>query len=371
VADPCLPFPRNRHCVPTSEMDQSNGFRRELRPRRAGGRPGLAGYLACCVVVALGVALSACGSGGGSRESAVPNPSADAPVVVGGTPVAVAVGAGGVWVADNSGSRVIELDPANGRPVGKPIPVAAGPEAIAVGEGGVWIASGDGTVTRVDPGTGKPRRAPARVADPGGIAAGEGAVWVTSRARGTVTRIDPNTLNAVADPIPVGAGPADVAVGAGAAWVANTDDGTVTRIDASSGAASDPIAVADYQVLGLCFGEDGVWAAKTDDRLARTIDVVRIDPSSSAVGDEAARVPAAIPVRLAAGEGGVWATLVGGIRPPASEPRPGQVALLDPASLDRPAQVVRVGDRPAGIATGEGAVWVADSGSGSVTRIDL
>jgi streptogramin lyase len=285
--------------------------------------------------------------------------------------VAVAVGDGGVWVADNSGSRVIELDPMDGRPIGRPIPVAAGPEATAVGAGGVWVASGDGTVTRIDPRTGQPDRAPVKVGDPGGIAAGSGAVWVTSRTTGTVTRIDPMTLESAGDPIPVGAGPADVALGGGAAWVANTDDGTVTRIDTSSGEADEPIAVADYQVLGLCFGEDGVWVAKTDDRLARMIDVIRIDPESSEVGDAAAPVPAAIPVRLAAGEGGVWATLVGGIRPPASTPRPGRVALLDPTSLDVPAQPVRVGDRPAGVAVGEGAVWVANSASGSVTRIDV
>ena len=285
--------------------------------------------------------------------------------------MAVAVGAGGVWVVDNSGSGVIELDPMNRRPIGKPIPVAAGPEAIAIGEGSVWVTSGDGTVTRVDPRTRKPREAAAKVADPGGIAVGGGSVWVSSRAKGTVTRIDPGTLKAVGDPIPVGAGPTDLALGADAVWVANTDAGTVTRIDEASGQPEDPIQVADHQVLGLCFGENGVWAAKTDDRLARTIDVVRIDPSSARVGDDAASVPAAIPVRLAAGEGGVWATLVGGVRPPESKPRPGQVALLDPANLDIPAKLVPAGDRPAGIAVGDGAVWVADSGSGSVTRIGL
>jgi len=323
------------------------------------------------LVAALGVALSACGSGygGGSEESTLPQPGARQSIEVGGTPVAVAVGAGSVWVVDNSGSRVLELDSMNGRPVRKPIPVAAGPEAVAVGEGGIWVTSGDGTVTRIDPGTRQAREAAPQVADPGGIAAGGGSVWVTSRARGTVTRIDPRTLRAVGDPIAVGAGPTDVATGAGGAWVANTEDGTVTRIDESSGQPGGPIQVADYQVLGLCFGENGVWVAKTDDRLARTIDVVRIEPSSSQVGDAAARIPAAIPVRLGADEGGVWATLVGGVRPPESKPRPGQVALLDPAGLGSTAQLLRAGDRPAGIAVGEGAAWVAGSGSGSVTRI--
>jgi streptogramin lyase len=43
--------------------------------------------------------------------------------------------------------------------------------------------------------------------------------------------------------------------------------------------------------------------------------------------------------------------------------------VLDPDSRDLTPQPVPVGDRPAGIAVGEGAVWVANSGDGTVTRI--
>jgi streptogramin lyase len=322
------------------------------------------------VVGALLVLALAAGCGGGADTSRPPlEPSAERPVEVGGAPVAIAVGAGAVWAVDNTGGRVIRLDPRNGRPAGRPIRVGAGPDAIAVGEGAVWVASGNDTVTRIDPATGRTRRAPLEVADPAGIAAGEGSVWVTSHADHTVTRIDPMTLGAVGHPIRVGSEPGDVAVGAGAAWVANTADGTVTRIEASSGEPSDPIQVADYQVLGLSFGEAGVWVAKTDDRLARTIEVVRIDPGSSAVGDASAEVPAAIPVQLAAGEGGLWVTLVGGVRPPDLTPRAGGVALVDPSTVEAPARPLRVGERPSGIAVGEGAVWVADAGDGTVTRI--
>jgi DNA-binding beta-propeller fold protein YncE len=341
-------------------MDHSNGSRRP------------AGWFASLAVAALGVVLSGCGgASGGEVATPLPQPQQGEEIHVGGTPIAVAVGGGSIWVADNSGSRVIRLDATDGRPTSKSIRVASGPEAIAFGQGEVWVASGDGTVTRIDPSTGRTRRAPVRIADPGGISAAHGAVWVTSRARDAVIRLDPKSLEPVGDPITVGAGPTDVAVGDGAAWVANSADGTVTRIDSSSGAAGDPIEVADFQLLGLCFGEDGVWVAKTDDRLAREIEVTRIDPDTSQVDEDATRVPAAIPVHLAAGEGGVWATLIGGVRPPEPEPRPGQVALLDPANLDATADEIRVGDRPAGIAVGGGAVWVADSASGAVTRVGL
>jgi streptogramin lyase len=362
VADPCIPFPRIPHCVRDFETDQTIGF---IAPF-----PFARGLWALAVGALLVLALALTGCGGGADASEVPlEPSAERPVKVGGAPVAVAVGAGAVWAVDNTGGRVVRLDPRNGRPSGRSIRVGSGPEAIAVGEGAVWVASGNDTVTRIDPATGRTRRAPLEVADPAGIAAGEGSVWVTSQADGIVARIDPKTLRAIGDPIPVGSEPGDVTAGAGAVWVSNTADGSVTRIDASSGEPSDPIQVADYQVLSLSFGEDGVWVAKTDDRLARTIEVVRIDPGSSTVGDASAEVPAAIPVQLVAGDGGVWVTLVGGVRPPDLTPRAGGVALVNPSMVEAPPKSLQVGDRPSGIAIGEGAVWVADSGDGTVTRI--
>ena len=356
MADPGLPLPRNRHCVSESKMDQSNGFR----------------ALAVLAIAAVGCAMAACGGTGGTgTTSSLPDPHGTRSIRVGGTPVAVATGADGVWVADNTGSRVIEIDPASGHVAGRAIPVGAGPEAIAVGEGYVWVASGDGTVTRIDPGTHQSRQASVKIPDPGGIAAGERSVWVTSQSKGTVTRLDPASLQPAGNPIPVGAEPGDVAVGAGATWVANSADGTVTRIGAATGRPEAPIQVADYQVLGLCLGEGGVWVAKTDDRLAQRIEVARIDPASSSISEAAAVIPAAIPVRLAAGDGGVWATLVGGVRPPEAKPRPGQVALIDPADPSASPRLLRAGERPQGIAVSDGAVWVANSGSGTVTRVEL
>jgi streptogramin lyase len=352
----------SRTCVSDFETDQSIGFTAAF-PLARGSWARVVG-----VLLVLALALAGCG-GGADGSGARLQPSAERPIEVGGAPVAIAVGAGAVWAADNTGSRVVRLDPRNGRLAGRPIPVGAGPDAIAVGEGAVWVASGNDTVTRIDPGTASTRRAPIDIADPTGIAAGEGSVWVTSHADRTVIRLDPKTLRAVGDPTPVGREPGDIAVGAGAAWVSNTADGTVTRIDASSGQPGDPIQVAEYQVLGLSFGEDGVWVAKTDDRLARTIDVVRIDPGSSTVGEAAAEVRAAIPVQLAAGEGGVWVTLVGGVRAPDLTPRPGGVALVDPAAVAEAGKPLRVGERPSAVAVGGGAVWVADSGDGTVTRI--
>src|SRR5206468_12817127 len=126
------------------------------------------------------------------------------------------------------------------------------------------------------------------------------------------------------------------------------------RIDAGSGQAGDPIPVADQLVLALTFGEDGVWVASSDDAEARTIEVKRIDPASATLDEGATALGgAAIPVRLAAGEGAVWATLAGRTVPPGSSAKPA-VAVLDPASRDLAAEPVAVGESPSGIAVGEG-----------------
>jgi len=322
-------------------------------------------------LIAITVGIAGCG-GSGDADSASAPPQlavqATTPIKVGGTPVAIAADDSGVWVVDNSRESLVRLDPR--RPEGKKdrIAIPGGPASVAIGEGAVWVAGGDGSVTRVDPVSEEKLRLSLRVSQPGGIAAGEGSVWVTSSAANAVVRIDPASGKVVGKPIDVGEFPTDIAIGNGSVWVANTRDGTVSRIDPGSGEVDDPIEVAGEQVLALAFGEDGVWIAKTDDRLASTVEVVRIDPASSEVDSDPAKLDAAIPVRIAAGEGGVWVTLVGGPRPTQPERMPA-VAMIDPGSGQAADETVPVGERPDGIATGAGLVWVADAGDGTVTRI--
>ena len=107
-------------------------------------------------------------------------------VNVGGAPGAIAAGADSLWVAnfdDDTVSRIVGLGPGQARTV-KHFPVGDGPVDVAVGEGGVWVASSlDRIVTRLDPESGE---AVARIEignEPWRIAAGEGAVWVSVRAR--------------------------------------------------------------------------------------------------------------------------------------------------------------------------------------------
>ncbi|MGI8727826.1 MAG: Vgb family protein [Solirubrobacterales bacterium] len=312
---------------------------------------------------------------GGDGDDSAPSPTqlaprVERPIEVGGTPTAIGVGEGAVWVADNTGGAVREIDPATRKVVGKPIQVGNGPSAIAVGEGGVWVASGDDRVYRIDPAERTAERAEIDVGDPRGIAVGEGSVWVTSSIDETVTRLDPTSLQAVGEPIPVGGRPGDVVVGDGRVWVVGNEDGTVTEIEASSGEVANTIEVGEFGAFALALSEDGLWVARASSRLANEIELVKIDPDSGEIAGEPIALPnAAIPVRLATGEGALWATLLGGLRPPRTKRLPAEVAYLPTGAETLAPERLEVGDQPSGIAVGEGAIWVTSADEGIVTPI--
>jgi YVTN family beta-propeller protein len=147
-------------------------------------------------------------------------------IVPGGTGSVAAQG-DAVWVAPSSG-LLARLDPATGRVVRQFDPNGS-PAAVGVGSGAVWLTDTDAdNVIRVDP-TGLLRSIPVGHG-PSGIAVGAGGVWVADSLDDTVVRIDPST-QAVTTTIPVGESPTGLAIGAGSVWVADSGDGTVTRID--------------------------------------------------------------------------------------------------------------------------------------------
>ena len=82
---------------------------------------------------------------------------------------------------------------ARARPL-KAIGVGNGPAAIAVGYGGVWVANrDDGTVTRIDAATDAVSDTVRVGGSPVAVAAGLGAIWVADGGTGAVIRIDPRT----------------------------------------------------------------------------------------------------------------------------------------------------------------------------------
>jgi YVTN family beta-propeller protein len=70
-----------------------------------------------------------------------------------------------------------------------------------------------------------------RVGDqPSKLAVAAGQVWVTNFGDGTVSRIDPRSGRVVGRAVAVGRRPVGIAFGAGHLWVASLSDGTVTKI---------------------------------------------------------------------------------------------------------------------------------------------
>lgn len=289
--------------------------------------------------------------------------STDRPLLVERWPLApsprgVAVGEGSVWVAHLEDGTLSRVDPATGRLVAT-IPVGRAPMGVAVGEGAVWVANrDDGTVSRVDPGAGRVVATVAVGREPVGVAAGGGAVWVTNRGDGTVSRVDPAT-NRVVGAVPVGRDPSGVAVGEGAVWVAASGSRRLVRLDPDTGrAVGSPIPLgpgssAEWAPSLVAIGEGAVWVA------TRGGAVLRLDPRS---GEEVARIPvgAGPAFGVAVGAGAVWVT----------SPMGDTVSRVDPATNRVVGKPRLVEGRPLFIAVGAGGVWVGSAGAAAVLRLE-
>ena len=335
--------------------DAVSGARR--RRRKPMVIAGVLGVVASAMLVLLGTHRQDQGlTAIGASSVGVIDPGSNdlvAAVQVGASPVAVASGAGSVWVADfeahavsriNPHSRAVETIPLAGAPNGivfgnrfvwvagvngtvwridpqtdsvvQPIPVGTGPAGLAFGDGSVWVANTfDGTVTRIDSRTGKVVRTIPVGAQASGLTWGAGAVWVTDAADGTVSRIDPGT-NTVTGTIHVGNGPTAVAFGKGSVWAVNSLDGTVTRIDPATRAVTATIRVGN-SVTGIAVGAGAVWVTN---QFAGTVS--RINPATN---DVVKTIPAGNrPAGIAAAGGLVWFS----VRPPGTGHRGGTLVLL-------------------------------------------
>jgi streptogramin lyase len=233
-----------------------------------------------------------------------------------GAPNEVEAGLGSTWVTETRGSRaaVAQIPPGLTRRATYfefARATATSPDDLAVGEGAVWATVAD-VLYRIDParpGAARVVGAPRRGGLLSGVAVGAGAVWIADSTRRTLTRLDPASLRTtVVIPLP---GPADgVAVGGGAVWVPSIQGNSVFKVSPN---------------------------------LQRVVRSIHLEGVGNAV---------------AYGAGSVWVTA----------PRQDAVARIDPVS----GRVTRiaVGDAPTDVCVGRSAAWVANSGAGTVSRID-
>lgn len=185
------------------------------------------------------------------------------------------------------------------------------------------------------------------------IAAASEAIWVTSEGDGTLTRLDPESGAVVGEPLELGAGIAGVAVGEGSVWVTDPPRGELLRIDPQSGAVSQRIAVGG-RPGPVAFGGYRVWVSDLDGA-----GITAVNAKGGRVFERGIE-PAAAPLRLASGGGGLWVAI--------AETNRVRRVDLGTTAVSRP---IIVGANPAGLTVAGGRLWVANSGSDTVTTVDL
>jgi YVTN family beta-propeller protein len=308
---------------------------------------------------------------------------------VGGGAAVVAVAAlvaalllqGGSSVAPTQASNSVGvLDPGTNRVVAD-IPVGGNPQDVAAGFGGVWVLNaGDETLSRIDVRTHTVHTVPLPGV-PATLAVGAGAVWVVSSATpptGTspttaqISRIDPvypdlvRTLSTdlLFDPED------PVAAGAGKVFTSSTDPrAPLVELDPHS--LHVVHRVPSGGALALAVERFATWAMA-----AGTSNLARIAPQNNTVVATVS-IPAGAgepAPSIALGDGAVWVTTATRVNCPVSisvtrcPDRPGTLYRIDPRSGTL--ATIRVGRDPVAVVTGHGAVWVANRGSDSVSRID-
>ena len=217
-------------------------------------------------------------------------------IPVGGGPGDVAVGGGSVWVTSTAAGTVSRIDPQTGA-ITQTIHLGGNPSALAYGTGGLWVAdSGAESLIRLDTATGKTRQSVSLAVHPSAVAIGAGGVWVASHDAGTVTEID-QTSGATLATVPVGQGPAALALGAGSVWVANELAGTVSRINPKAPKVVATV-VTGSGPSAVAFAAGAVWVANEFSASVSRIDPRRNAVTSVHVGGR--------PAALAVGTKAVW-----------------------------------------------------------------
>ncbi len=242
-----------------------------------------------------------------------------------------------------------------GPSVSSPIGVAHPPLRLAIGDNSVWATSAtDGTLSRIDPETmqvaGRPLRLDRGVS---GVTFAAGSLWVSSPRRGEVLRVDP-AKDRVTATIEVGGRPGAIVAGGKRIWVADDAGGGVAAINAAGGRVFKRDIPPHAAPLRLAAGAGAVWVSS-----ATTGAVRRIDLGSATAG---APIPAGRgPAGVTVGGGLVWV----------ANSRADRVTRVNPATHALFGTPISVGERPGGIDAGTESVWVANSADNTVSRIGI
>ena len=352
----------------------ARGASAPARPRR---RLRASAALAALAVVAAGAATLLLASRGSDDAPSPPRlASASAPVArlvaripLGAAPAgvgSVAFGAGSVWVVTDKGT-LLRIDPRTNRVVGAP--TRYGPAGklqhvtVAVGNGSVWVAQeSTGTLTRVDPGSGRVTARRRLGGALSGLAVAAGHVAVTRTAAGAdgiassrLQLLDPGTLRPVGPGVRVGRQPWRVTAAPGRIWV-TAFDGTVARLDTRTGAVTRMRAASTGIAAGLRGGRP--WIT---DYFGQTVTPVHAD--ALALPATFARV--AHPAAMAVTRDAVWTVSITGDDPSG----PGRLVRIDPGTGRVVGRALDVGRGTGELAVGDGALWVGSADQRALLRV--
>ena len=269
-----------------------------------------------------------------------------ADIPIGGSPIAIALGAGSAWVADGDHTTVSRIDVRTKErlPIGG---LGSDVKDLVFGYGALWVAGGnDGTLLRVDPRHNGIERVPLGKA-PGAVPqpvfsvrVGAGAVWVM---RGNeVLRVDPGR-EAVTGHYAVTA-PQGIGVGLGSLWI-TTNDERILRVDARAMKlvyAQDVSHISYFPVVA----DRSLWVVAIPNLDSEVPEVWRLDPGTL-TQIASIPLPRRFPYQLSSGDGVLWWV----------DPMNGGVSRLDPRT-NRATTLTKLPRHPVSIAAGGGTVWV-------------
>ncbi len=322
----------------------------------AARRRGVLVVVGMALVAALAAAavLVLAGDDGGDEGEAT-LAQAGRPIALGGEPDGVAVGAGSVWVADRSGSRVWHVDPRSRKAT--PHAVGENPDSVAFGARSVWVTNtGSDTVSRLDL-NGELLGRISVGSKPEGILFAYGAAWVANSGDGTVSRIDPQANRATA--IDVGresSTPIQLAAGVRKVWVTLNEGGGIVGIDPDGDQGLQRIPLPHRRPRGIAFdpNERRLWVSSSEHNV-----LVVVDPEGRGAERGTVQVQED-PREVRYGMGAIWVTSAG----------QHFVTAVDPSTREKLGEA-KVRGTPYGLDVDSSTAWVASLEPGRLTPFRL
>jgi DNA-binding beta-propeller fold protein YncE len=270
---------------------------------------------------------------------------------VGGAPWGVAVTGEVVWVSDASRATLLELDEVDGRVRREVATGASDPRdaGLAVDGGRLWVANLGGSVGIVDATTGASLgRVAVSPGEPAAVEVSDGSVWAPRHGPGGgLSRIDVVSHRAQSIVLPESG--FAVVVEEETVWVSGLDR-DLFAVDVASRTVRLEVALPGAP-RGVAFADGDVWVTLRDQR-----QVVRIDGGT---GEVVGRIELeGEPWPIASGAGAVWVAELGG-----------RLLRIDPVT-EQITGSAAIGTQARAIAVGDAAVWVTGQ-AGTVTRVAL